>query len=385
MLEEKIFYGDGRPGESPHNFKKVMQKFMGKGMTDAEKIEALSLGMASGSPADTWFDDPACDAVHKTSWGSMSSAFDTKWPKRAALKRVGQEAIADLLAEKLKAEDIGKRVENGGVEAFSHFVWAHKVARIAGNIPDPSRLFIGVVVEKLPLIMQDLLGPGTVFADWVAFKTVVGDIKHAAIVKAQTKETRLGEMAAAVKSSRNNIMSHAPMQLPTTIHQQHFVPQPFLPYPTFPLPQPQPNYAPPQQLDVGRAAYAQLVSDWHARNGNHRPNELQPYPLTPGTAPLDSNGECFNCTLLGHLTAECTNPAMPPLEKKWHQIAASIRRGTGNVPHQNAPTPVPIQYVANPYNFDPNTAYHYFQQYAPYYHAHGNDEQDQGNGQGSSN
>jgi hypothetical protein len=318
------------------------------------------------------------------------------------------------LAEKLKVEDIGKRVEHGGVEAFGHVVWARKVARIAGDIPDPSGLFIGVVVEKLPLIMQDLLGLGTVFADWAAFETAVGDIKRAAIVNAQTKETRLGEMAAAVKSSRNNITSHAPMQLPTTIHQQRFVPQPYPAYPTFPPPQPQPNYAPPQQpgppaprtfrpdaerlvdllknipthhpaTDVGRAAYAQLVSDWHARNGNRGPNELRPYPLTPGTAPLDSNGECFNCALLGHLTAECTNPAMPPLEKKWRQIAASIRRGAGNVPRQNALTPVPIQYVANPYNFDPNAAYHYFQQYAPYYHAHGNDEQDQGNGQGPSN
>jgi hypothetical protein len=200
MAEEKMFYGDGRAGESPHDFKKrVMQRFMGKGMNDAEKVEALGLGMASGSPADTWFDDPA-RAQDKTAWASMSAAFDAKWPKRAALMHTGQEAIEDLLAEKLKVEEIGKRVKHGGVEEFGHVVWARKVARIASDIPDPGGLFIGVLVEKLPPIMQDLLVPGTVFPDWAAFEKAVGNIKRAAIVNAQAKETRLVEMAAAVKS-----------------------------------------------------------------------------------------------------------------------------------------------------------------------------------------
>jgi hypothetical protein len=86
MAEEKMFYGDGRAGESPHDFKKkVQQRFMGKGMMDLEKVEALGLGMASGSPADAWFDEPA-RATDKTSWALMSAAFDNKWLKRAALK-----------------------------------------------------------------------------------------------------------------------------------------------------------------------------------------------------------------------------------------------------------------------------------------------------------
>ncbi|KAJ7440215.1 hypothetical protein B0H11DRAFT_2253171 [Mycena galericulata] len=367
IAEEKMFYGDGRAGESPHDFKKrVMQKFMGKGMNDAEKIEALGLGMASGSLADAWFDDPARNATDKTSWATMSTAFDTKWPKRAALRRVGQDAIEDLLAEKLKVEDIGKRVTHGGVDEFGHVVWVRKLVRIAGDIPDPGGLFIGVVREKLPMIMQDLLGPGTAFANWAAFETAVVDIKQAAIVNAKAKEARLVEMAAAVKSTPRHTLTS---QLPTSIQPQRFAPQVYPPYPPYLRPQlPPPNaFAVPQQqqqapvppnappayrpdaerlvdllknvpphhpaTDAGRAAYAQEISDWHARNGNRGPNEHRPYPLTPGTVPLDSRGECFNCALLGHLTNDCPNPSMPPLEKKWRQIAASIRNGANAVKH----------------------------------------------------
>ncbi|KAJ7174698.1 hypothetical protein C8R46DRAFT_93138 [Mycena filopes] len=427
MTEEKMFYGDGRAGESPHDFKKKVQaRFMGKGMSDAEKVEALGLGMASGSPADTWFDDPARTAA-KASWALMSAAFDAKWPKRAALKRVGQDAIDDLLAEKLKVEDIGKRMKHGGVEEFGHVVWARNVARIAADIPDATGLFIGIVVEKLPLIMQELLVPGTVFADWSAFETAVAGIKVAAIVHAKAKETRLVEMAAVKTTPRHMVTaSHQP----APVHPQRpsfpSYPYPSYPPPQFTLPPQQPvAFAPPPQpappgnqaapaqrpfrpdherlvdlernlpvhhpaTDAGRAAYAQLISDWDARNGARQPNELRPYPLTPGTAPLEGGGECFNCALFGHMTNDCPNPSMPAQEKKWRQIAASIRNGARGIPRRNtqsAPAPIPIQYVAAPYNHDPNPyPYHpWYSQYAPQYQVPDYGAHDQGNGQGSSN
>jgi hypothetical protein len=414
MTEEKMFYGDGRPGENPHDFKKrLMQRFMGKNLGDADKVEALGLGLASGSPADAWFDDPAQTAA-KATWATISAAFDAKWPKRAALKRVGQDAIEDLFAEQLKVEDIGKRVKHGGVEEFGHVVWVRKVARIAGDIPDPNGLFIGVVLEKLPMVMRELLVPGTSFTSWGALETAVVDLKQAAIVHAKAKEARI-EMA--VKPTPRHAVTS---QLPAQIHPQHFSPQPYPSYPQFIPPAPRPvTFAPPQQpaqaaapprsyrpdterlvdleknvlihhppTDAGRVAYQKQIADWHSLNGARGPNELRPYPLTPGTAPLDSRGECFNCALLGHMTNECPNPAMPPLEKKWRQIAASIRNGASGVPRRNAVPPAPIQYVAASYNFDPNATYHYQPWYPPYnsqYDTTEYDAQDQGKGQGSSN
>ncbi|KAJ7232120.1 hypothetical protein C8J57DRAFT_1533293 [Mycena rebaudengoi] len=54
MPDEKMFYRDRRTNENPHDFKKrIMSRFIGKAMQDAEKIEALGLCMASGGAADT--------------------------------------------------------------------------------------------------------------------------------------------------------------------------------------------------------------------------------------------------------------------------------------------------------------------------------------------
>ncbi|KAJ7209932.1 hypothetical protein C8J57DRAFT_1540123 [Mycena rebaudengoi] len=345
----------------------------------------------------------------------MSAAFDVKWPKRAALRRVGQDAIDDLQAETLKPEDIGKRVNHGGAEEFAHVVWARKLVRIAGDIPDAGGLFIGVVLQKAPLVMQELLVPGTVFANWAVFETAVVGIKQAAIVHAKAKETRLVEMAVVKPTARNSVTS----QLPTHVHpQQRFVPQPYPPYPQFPPSAPRPTaFTPPQQFQSqpaprayrpdserladllknipvhhpptapGHAAYQKLIADWHTANPNQGPNELRPYPLSPGSAPLDAQGECFGCGMFGHITHDCTNPPMPPLEKKWRQIATSIRNGANGIPRRNAAQPTQIQYVTSPYHFNPSITYPYHPwtpPYTPQYHHSEFDAQDQGNGQGSS-
>ncbi|KAF8144509.1 hypothetical protein K438DRAFT_1992759 [Mycena galopus ATCC 62051] len=383
MPEQPMFHGDGRPKENAHDYKKnLMLKFVGKGLSDAEKIEALGLGMASGSPADGWFDEPA-QKVH-TTWAPMSVAFDTKWPKRAALHRVGQDAIEDLLAEKLEAGDIGKRVLHGGGEEFGHVVWVRKMG-----------LFIGVVREKLPMIMQDLLGPGTVFADWAALEVAVVVIKRAAIVNAQAKEARLVKMAAVrnvchvptpqlpVPSSPSYHASNATSA--STGNSAETFQERLIDLERNALVQ-HPN------TDTGRSLYQQQVRDWNAQHQNHQPNELRPYPITPGTAPLDSRGECFNCALLGHMTDGCPNPSMPPLEKKWRQIANSIRNGARRalqaatqVHYVASPAPAPIQYVS-PYHFDPNIyGYPWIPPYASHSDTPTYNTNDQGNGEGSSN
>jgi hypothetical protein len=211
--------------------------------------------MASESTVDSWFDEAAQKAL--TTWAAMSAAFDTKWPKRAALKRMGQDAIEDLLGEKLAAAEIGKQVADGGGEEFGHVVWARKMVSIASDIPDPQGLFIGVVREKLPMIMQDLLGPGSVFADWGVFETAVVGINRASILNAQAKEARLVEMANTVKNSHPPVTSRTPMQLPTTVHPQRFAQQAYPLYPPFPPPPQQQQPTPPQQAPAppARAAF----------------------------------------------------------------------------------------------------------------------------------
>jgi hypothetical protein len=86
------------------------------------------------------------------------------------------------------------------------------------------------------------------------------------------------------------------------------------------------------------------------------------------------------------MSNNCNNPSMPPLEKKWRQIAASIRKGAAGIPRRNAAPPIPVQYVSAPYNFDPNAGYPYNPWHPPYHPQYDPaDHDDQGKGQGSSN
>ncbi|KAJ7065765.1 hypothetical protein C8F01DRAFT_1126567 [Mycena amicta] len=359
MAETVMFYGDGRVTENPQDYKKkVQQRHVGKGMSDEEKMDSLGLGMASESAADDWFD--AERSKHKT-WKDLAAAFDAKWPKRKAVTRKGQEAVTDLmaLAETLSVEDIGKRVTDGGIEQLAHVVWIRKIKKVADDIPDTPGNFIGPIREKLPTMMQDLLGATTTYADWVAFEKAFLDIPMSAITLAQKKEARFTKVESARATpaiptrQRDTLNARLPQY---GVGPPRYAPQayvyPVIPPPTqpgHPAPQP-PTYRPyaerlanvvrnalPQHPPTaeGNTAYQQQLRDWHARHGTQQPNELRPYPLRPGTATLNASNECFKCALTGHRSLECPNPEMPPLEKKWRQIASSIRKGASGMPRAN--------------------------------------------------
>ncbi|KAJ7232121.1 hypothetical protein C8J57DRAFT_1250773 [Mycena rebaudengoi] len=372
----------------------------------------------------------------------MSAAFDVKWPKRVAAKKSSQEATDELMAELLKAEDVGERVKDGGVEEYMQNVWADNVVRLAGEVPDPGGLLISAVREKLPAIMQDLLDDWVVFATWPDFRAAIKAIPRNAIVRARVKEDRLVKAetraSAPVPQSPTAPLRHAMARATLASPGMYQMPPPrYLPTPAQYAPNPRAVPAanpfvsqgpihpsnlfaqrPPQTpgnqrfrpyseriadmkrnilqvpqhppTDAGRAAWTVQKSTWEAHNGNRTPTELCPYPLTPGMVGLDSQGECYGCAMMGHITANCPNPAIPALEKKWRQIANSIRNGA-----RQESQAAPVHFVATQHMYDPNVAYAYNpwytdeQQYTNPYHEEFEGSayitEDQGKGQGSSN
>ncbi|KAG1818903.1 hypothetical protein EV424DRAFT_1347485 [Suillus variegatus] len=100
--------------------------------------------------------------------------------------------------------------------------------------------------------------------------------------------------------------------------------------------------------DTGKKAYAQQVQEWHTAHGTDTiPNSARPYPLKPGTAPLDSR-ECFNCGLamnLSHQAFECMYPAVPQQETKWQDtVSHLVSRTLATSPMGGSPTN--MQFVA---------------------------------------
>ena len=67
--------------------------------------------------------------------------------------------------------------------------------------------------------------------------------------------------------------------------------------------------------DAGCAVHKAQQLTWVAQHGaNGWVTEMTPYPLRPGTAPINS-GKCFNCGIIGHIGSHC----MVPLDKCLHR------------------------------------------------------------------
>ena len=115
-------------------------------------------------------------AANKASFTSARDAFELCWPVKAITKKTTTEKQAMLDEAILKASDLGKRVAAsiGAEEELSHVVWADKVERLAGDIPDTSNLLVASTQRKLPrpVIKLIRLKPMT----WVQLVNTVRDI-----------------------------------------------------------------------------------------------------------------------------------------------------------------------------------------------------------------
>ena len=75
-----------------------------------------------------------------------------QWPTKPVTVKTTAEKQALLDETVLKTSDLGKRVAAslGAEEELSHVVWADKVERLAGDIPDTNNLLVTSTRKKLP-------------------------------------------------------------------------------------------------------------------------------------------------------------------------------------------------------------------------------------------
>jgi hypothetical protein len=85
--------------------------------------------------------------------------------------------------------------------------------------------------------------------------------------------------------------------------------------------------------EAGRQAHQAQQAEWAQTHGlSMCVSEMTPYPLRPGTLPVDS-GECFTCGFTGHMGrrdgSTCGgNRALHPHKQMWQAISARILRQT---------------------------------------------------------
>lgn len=364
-----LFHGDGeQEGENPQDFMNTLELsfMMRPSISDDDKIKTFRLKLKASSVAKEWFTE--LPLAEKATWAQLHAAFEKRWPEKTTPTRTREEKLAELKQAVLNENQLWQKEKVNGIDEWTHIAWADRVQRLAEAIPDDKGLLVAETRDKMPAVLRRLVGAE--YSTWVTFCDAVRKISLTALREAIEFEGRLvtkddlerAQLNASTKALTRSMQS---MTLGPRAPAPHF--QPRIPQPSFqpasthtqprnppahpqntqfrqstpntqfrqstPSPRPDAERFPDiarlaltihPDTPAGRALYAMQLTTWQVSSAGRGPNELRPYPLSPGTSPVAS-GECWGCGYTGHMRGACTNPPVPALETRWRSIAAGIR------------------------------------------------------------
>lgn len=353
MADTTDSFFTGKPeDQDPHDFMNRIERtiLMKSGLTETDKVRFFELSVKTKSPAEAWL--LTLTAIDKASFKALRAAFELRWPAKPITVKTTAEKQALLDETVLKPSDLGRRVAAslGSEEELSHVVWADKVERLAGDIPDTNNLLVASTRKKLPKALLKLvsLKPMT----WKQFADAVREISLEELMEKieEERESTLRDMARyapVVPNTPSKALGAAFQSINLAQHSQtnqagQYQPQRTQPaqrtgtlfgtYPERPFHERLADVlsrALPLQPNnpEGIATYNNQIATWQALygQGGKGPTETRPYPLTPGTVPVAS-GECWKCGHRAHHPAPCSMPPVPVLETKWRSIAQTIRK-----------------------------------------------------------
>jgi hypothetical protein len=374
MAAETItpFQGD-KEDENPEDFLRAFYRRMGDKTDDTRKAQ-FPYYLQADSVADEWYMDLVDN--DKKSWSDIEKAFRKRWPRKKQVKKTDDEYEDEIMGRKLKAEDLGKKEKVAGREVYTHIAWADKMATsVKGAKWEKTTNQLRQVRKNLPNILREKVG--TSHADWEEFLTAVRDvdveyIRDSIDIKNKEQaaiEQRLRSLEAISRSPtaplRQQLSTVAISSQPSNLNSQ-VIGDPFanagggrgnLAFTTNPATgrqakaqftnsNPRPAATPEQKAEIrillsrfphhpdtlaGRQAHQAQQAEWVKTFGyGSKVTEKTPYPLRPGTAPVNS-GECFTCGYHGHLGARTGETCealghrpLHPNEQQWRVICSRI-------------------------------------------------------------
>jgi len=161
MTDTANTFFTGKPeDQDPQDFINRIERtiLMKSGLTEADKVRYFELSLKTKSPAEAWL--ATLTAEDKASFNAIRAAFELRWPAKPITEKTTAEKQALLDETILKPTDLGRRVaaNPGAEEELSHIIWADKVERLAGDIPDTNNLLVASTRKKLPKALLKLVG-----------------------------------------------------------------------------------------------------------------------------------------------------------------------------------------------------------------------------------
>ena len=175
MPDIEPFKGSNSQKENPQAWLRRLEGTKFKHDTDDKsRVYTFSKYLEYGSKADTWF-TTELTAADKSSWASLTLAFDRKWPPLVKVQPKLAERQAELLDLKLTDEEVGRKIgDDEDDQVWSHVDWAQRVKVLASEVSDTNGLLIPIVCGNLPLPIHTLL-PNDIMM-WEKFCQGVCDI-----------------------------------------------------------------------------------------------------------------------------------------------------------------------------------------------------------------
>jgi hypothetical protein len=347
MTDNAPNFFTGKPeDQDPQDFMNRIELtiLMKSGLSEVDKVRFFELSIKTRSPADAWL--LTLTPTDKASFKAVRAAFQVQWPAKPVMVKTTAVKQALLDETILKPSDLGRRVavSVGAEEELSHVVWADKVERLAGDIPDTNNLLVASTRKKLlkPLLKLVGLKPMT----WKQFADAIREVSLEELMEKVEEErdaapryvpTVPNTPSKALGTASQGISLAQPSQSSQTNQYQprhdqtapHTVFNTFSDRPAHERLADVLNKALPLQPSnaEGLIIYNNQIAAWQAAYGStgKGPTEIRPYPLTPGMVPAAS-GECWKC---GHRTnhpAPCSHLPVPALESKWQSISQTIRK-----------------------------------------------------------
>ena len=360
------FRGDNED-ENPEDFLRAFFRRMGN-CSDETKKSQFPYYLQADSAADDWFADLQDD--DKATWSDIVTAFQKRWPRKTQARKTDDEYEDEILGRKLKTDDLGKKEKVAGREVYTHIAWADKMATTIKSAGlEKTTTYVRQVRKDLPVILREKVGTG--HKNWEAFLQAVCDVEIEHIRdsmdlwnKEQQKQKAIDQRLRTLEALSRSPTAPLRQQL-STVAISNRAPEPhtavvgdpfantgggqgnlkFTPSLTAPR-QSRPAATLEQKTAIrtllntlphhpdtqaGRQAHQAQQAEWVKTHGyGTKVTEKTPYPLRPGTAPVNS-GECFTCGNAGHVGGRsgenCTTLGyrhLHPNEQQWRAICTRV-------------------------------------------------------------
>lgn len=121
---------------------------------EAVKVAIFSTLISAGSQADLWWMN--FNMAHKASWSAVRAAFVAKWPTIVAADKTKLEYQKELLALRLKEEEVGECITIAGIEMWSHVHFHSTLKKLVQDAGvETAPILIQPVRDALPRTLRD--------------------------------------------------------------------------------------------------------------------------------------------------------------------------------------------------------------------------------------